>query len=123
MRSSISLARFEGDLRGMIGGVTLYRRGLDEFFLSVGLPRMYEETEALRAKLESIGMYERVRDALKQVEAWVAEGPAHDSAAENLLLEVGAELARASGSEARLRRRLRDNPDLTLDDLKSDMTD
>ena len=89
----------------MVGNITLYRRGINEFFLSHGFPRIYEQLEAVRRDLEALGMYERCRDALKQAEALVRQGPEHDEEAELLLLNVGGELAHASGSYEALRRR------------------
>lgn len=106
-KQRISLSRFEGSLQGMAGGVTLYRRGIDEFYLSHGYPRIYEELESVRSKLEAINMYERCRDALKQAEALIRIGPEHDDQAQLLLLHVGGELAHASGSFDRLQRRFR----------------
>ncbi len=120
MKKRISVAQFEGSLMGMAGGITLYRKGIDEFYLSHGCPRIYEELEAVRPKLEAIGMYERCRDALTQAEALVRQGPEHDSEAMTLLLEVGGDLANASGSFAAMRKKLKDNPNATIDDFKPD---
>ncbi|SFO54345.1 hypothetical protein SAMN05443579_103706 [Variovorax sp. PDC80] len=119
MKPKISLRQFENSFMGM-SGVTLYRRGINEFYLSQGYPRIYEELEAVRPKLEAIGMYERCRDALKQAEAWVRQGPEHDEEAILLLLNVGGELARASGSHEAMRKKLKDNPNATIEDFKAD---
>jgi hypothetical protein len=107
MKVRTSVAHFEDSLTGMTGGINLYRRGIDEFYVTHGFPRIYEELEALRSKLERIGMYERCRDALKQAEAWVRQGSEHDDKARTLLLEVGGELAHASGSYEALQRKYR----------------
>jgi len=105
MKVKASIARFEADLQGMVGNITLYRRGINEFFLSQGFPRIYGQLETVRRDLEALGMYERCHDALKQAEALVLQGPEHDEEAELLLLNVGGELARASGSYEALRHR------------------
>ena len=69
---------------------------------------------------EAIGMYERCRDALEQAEAWVRQGPEHDEEAILLLLNVGGELARASGSHDAMRKKLKDKPKATIHDFKAD---
>lgn len=120
MKTRISIAQFEGSFMGMTGGITLYRKGIDEFYLSHGFPRIYEELEAVRPKLEAIGMYERCRDALTQAEALVRQGPEHDNEARTLLLKIGGELAHASGSFAAMRKKLKDNPQATIDEFKPD---
>jgi hypothetical protein len=106
MKARTSLARFEGDLQGMAGNITLYRRGINEFYLSQ-YSWIYEQLEAVRGDLEDIGMYERCRDALRQAEEWVRQGTENDEKAQDLLLEVGRELAHASGSYAALERKYR----------------
>lgn len=110
MKAKTSIARFEGDLQGMAGNIALYRRGINEFYLSQ-YTWIYDQLEAVRRDLEAIGMYERCRDALEQAEAWVRQGPDHDQEAESLLLQVGGELARASGSYDALQRRFRSSND------------
>lgn len=120
MKTRTSLPQFERDLQGMVGNITLYRRGINEFYLSHGFPRIHEELEAVRSKLEAIGMYERCRDALTQAEALVRQGPEHDEEAESLLLKVGGELAHASGSYEAIRKKLKDNPQATINDFKAD---
>lgn len=114
-----SVASFESDFQGMVGGISLYRRGIDEFYLSQ-FHWIYEQLEAVRSKLEALGMYERCRDALTRAEALVREGPDHDDEAETLLLKVGGELARASGSFEAMRKKLKANPNATLEDFKPD---
>ena len=120
MKTRISLPQFERDLQGMAGNVTLYRRGINEFYLSHGFPRIYEELEAVRPKLEAIGMFERCRDALQHAEALVRQGPEHDDEAELLLLNLGGDLRDASGTHAEMRKKLKDNPNATIDDFKAD---
>lgn len=90
---------------GMAAGVSLYRNGIDEFFLSHGLPRAHEELEAVRSQLEKIRMYELCRAALIAAEALVRRGPEHDKQAVELLLQAGGELSHASGSFDRVQRR------------------
>ena len=105
MKGRKSVGSFESDLQGMVGGISLYRQGIDEFYLSQ-FHWIYEQLEAVRSKLEALGMYERCRDALKQAEALVWKGPEHDREAESLLLNVGGELARASVSFDAIRKKL-----------------
>lgn len=119
MKTRTSLPQFERDLQGMVGGITLYRRGIDEFYLSQ-YSWIYEQLEAVRSKLEAIGMYERCRDALQQAEALVRQGPEHDDEAELLLLNLGGDLRDASGIHAEMHKKLKDNPNATTDDFKAD---
>lgn len=104
--ATVSLSRFEGDFEGMIGCISLYRRGLDETYLS-HYSWIYKQLEAVRAKLETIGMYERCREALMQAEDLVRQGPERDEEAATLLLAVSRELAHASGSYAKLQRKFK----------------
>jgi len=106
MNKCVSLSRFESDLEGMSGNITLYRRGINEFYLSQ-YSWIYGQLESVRPKLEAIGMYQRCRDALQQVEVWVTQGPEHDEESVDLLLAVGRELARASGSHEKWQRRFK----------------
>lgn len=106
MKVNTSIVRFEGDLQGMAGNIALYRRGINEFYLSQ-YSWIYDRLEAVRPELEAIGMYDRCRDALRQTEAWVRQGPENDGEAESLLLKVGGELALASGTYDALQRRFR----------------
>ena len=119
MKTRISLPQFERDLQGMAGGIALYRRGIDEFYLSQ-YSWIYEQLEAVRPKLEAIGMFERCRDALQHAEALVRQGREHDDEAELLLLNLGGDLRDASGTHAEMRKKLKDNPNATIDDFKAD---
>lgn len=120
MKPKTSLPQFERDLQGMAGNVTLFRRGINEFYLSHGFPRIYEELEAVRPKLESIGMFERCRDALQQAEALVRQGPEHDDQAEFLLLKLGGDLREASGTHAEMSKKLKGNRNASIEDFKAD---
>lgn len=100
-----SVAAFENDLEGMQGGIALYRRGVNEYYLSQGFPWIYEKLEAIRRDLEALGMYERCRDALKQAEALIKQGPEHDDEAEMLILNANRALMQASGNSEAMRRR------------------
>ena len=91
----------------MVGGITLFRRDIDEFYLSQGFPHAHEELEAVRGQLEKIGMYELCRQALVEAETLVRAGPDHDQQAEDVLLAAGGRLARASGSFDKLQRRFK----------------
>ncbi|WP_304305068.1 hypothetical protein [Pseudacidovorax intermedius] len=120
MKTKTTLRQFERDIQGMAGNVTLYRRGINDFYLSHGFPRIYEELEAVRSRLEAIGMYVRCRGTLQQAEALVRQGPDHDEEAQLLLLNLGGDLKDASGTHARMRKKLRENPNATIDDFKAD---
>ena len=115
----VTVREFEGNLQGMAGNITLYRRGINEFYLSQ-YSWIYEQLEAVRTKLEALGMYERCKDALTRAEALVRQGPEHDEEAQLLLLKLGGELAQASGSLDAMRKKLRDKPNATLEDFKPD---
>lgn len=119
MKTRTSLRQFERDLQGMSGNITLYRRGTNEFYLSQ-YSWIYEQLEAVRPKLEAIGMYERCRDALQQVEAWVQENHEHDEEAELLLLNLSGDLRDVSGIHAEMRKKLKDNPSAIIEDFKTD---
>lgn len=105
MKIKKSLAEFERNFGGMQGGLALYRRGVDEFYLSHGFPWIYEQLEAVRRDLEALGMYERCRDALKQAEALIKQDSEHDDEAEILIVNANRALMQASGSYEALRRR------------------
>jgi hypothetical protein len=105
MKVKRSVAGFENDLEGMQGGIALYRRGANEFYLSQSFPWIYERLEAVRRDLEALGMYERCRDALTQAEALIKQGPEHDEEAEMLILSANRALMQVSGSYEAMRRR------------------
>ncbi len=105
MKIKQSVAEFERNLAGMQAGLALYRRGVDEFYLSQGFPLIYEQLEAVCGDLEALGMYERCRGALTKAEALIKQGPEHDEEAEMLILATNRELMKASGSAEVMRRR------------------
>ena len=105
MKPKRSIAQFENELEGMQGNIALYRRGINEFFLSQSFPLIYERLEAVRRDLESLGVYEVCRDALTQAEALVKQGAEHDEAARKLILNANRALMQASGSFDAMRHR------------------
>jgi hypothetical protein len=105
MRIKPSVSEFERNLGGMQGNLALYRRGVNEFYLSQGFPWIFEQLEGVRRDLEALGMYERCRDALTQAEALIRQGPEHDQQAEMLILTANRALMQASGSYKAMRRR------------------
>jgi hypothetical protein len=105
MKVKRSVAEFERNLGGMQGNIALYRRGVNEFYLSEGFPWIYEQLEAVRHDLEALDMYERCRDALMQAEALIKQGPEHDDEAEMLILNANRALMQASGSYEAMHRR------------------
>jgi hypothetical protein len=105
MKVKRSIAEFENLLEAGQGGIALYRRGVNEFYLSDGFPRYYEELEAVRRDLEALGMYELCRDALLKAEALIKQSPEHDDEAEMLILNANRALMQASGSYEAMRRR------------------
>lgn len=112
MRRKPSLVEFEGLLEAAQGGIALYRRGVNDFYLSDGFPRYYEQLEVVRQDLELIGMYDLCRDALTQAESLIRQGPEHDEEAENLILKAIRALMQASGSYETMRRRYRVSNDV-----------
>jgi exonuclease VII small subunit len=104
-----------------MAATSLYRRrGINEFYLSHGFPRIYEELEAVRLKLESIGMYERCRNELQRAEALVRQSPEHDDEAELLLHNLSGDLRDASGTSAEISKKLKATPSATIEDFKAD---
>lgn len=110
----------ENELIGMQGGISLYRRGLDEFFVSHGFAMGREKVEAARRDLEGMGLYEQCRDALARAEELVKLGPEHDEEAEMLILNANRALMQASGTHDAMSKKLREKPNATLDDFKPD---
>jgi len=115
-----AIRELENELIGMQGGIPLYRRGIDEFFVSHGFPMAREKLEAARRDLEALGLYEQCRDALIRAEELVKLGPEHDEEAETLILNANRALMQASGTHAEMSKKLREKPDATLDDFKPD---
>lgn len=118
MRVKRVVAEFEDLLVYAQGGINLYRKGIDEFFLSHGFPSIYKGLEAARSELEALGMYERCRDALVQAEALVKKGPEHDYEAETLILEANRALMQVSGRHEAMRRAYRSANDASQDGAK-----
>lgn len=102
MRNAGAVRQFFHTLAGLQGGITLFKEGIDEFLLSHGYPRLYEELEAIRPGLEDLGLYEMMHEAIAHSEALVREGKYED--AEMLVLEANRKLSKASGAEEDLRR-------------------
>lgn len=111
---------FENELVGMQGGIAMYRRGIDEYFLSHGFPLAHEKLQAAQRDLEKLGLYEQCRDALVRSEELVKLGPEHDQEAEMLLLNANRALMAASGTHDAMSKVLRDKPNATIDDFKPD---
>lgn len=98
MKPKRNIVDVENMLEAVQGGISLYRRGVNEFFLSQGFPRYYERLEAARRDLESLGMFQRCREALELAELLVKQGPENDERAQDVVLEANRALMRASGS-------------------------
>jgi hypothetical protein len=111
---------FENTLIGIQGGFTQYRRGIDEYFVPHGFAIAREKLEAARRDLETLGLYEQCRDALARSEELVKLGPEHDEEAEMLILNANRALMQASGTNEAMRKKLKENPNATLDDFKPD---
>ena len=94
MRNASTLKQFCNTLDGVQGGITLYKEGIDEFFLSHGYPKLYEELEAIRPGLDDLGLYETMHQAIAHSEALVREGKYEE--AEMLVLEANRQLAERS---------------------------
>jgi hypothetical protein len=123
MKVKRSVAAFENDLEGMQGGIALYRRGANEFYLSQSFPWIYERLEAVRRDLEALGMYERCRDALTQAEALITQGPEHDQEAEMSILSASRALMQASGSYEAMQRRYSASNDVSKSQDEGDTQD
>jgi hypothetical protein len=102
MTNAKAVKQFCNTLDGLQGGITLFKEGLDEFLLSHGYPRYYEQIESIRDGLEDLGLYEEVLDFVKQSEVLVREAKYHE--AELLVLEINRKLSTASGAEEDLRK-------------------
>lgn len=101
MRNANAVKQFCNTLDGLQGGITLFKEGLDEFLLSDGYPRYYEQIEGIRDGLEDLGLYEEVLSAVRLSESLVREG--NDREAVLLVLEINRKLSKASGAEEDLR--------------------
>lgn len=111
---------FENELVGMQGGIALYRRGIDEYFVSHGFAIARDKLAAAQRDLEKLGLYEQCRDTLLRAEELVKRGPEHDHEAEMLILNANRALMAASGTYEAMSKILRDKPNATIDDFKPD---
>jgi hypothetical protein len=98
------IRRFESLLESLDGSISLYRRGVNEFFL-LEYAMYHEGLEAARRDLDLLGMYDRCRHAIERAEELVKKGPEYDAEAQALLLETNRALMQASGSYEEIRRR------------------
>jgi hypothetical protein len=101
MRNARKVKQFCRSLYGMQGGVTLFREGLDEFFLSHGYPLLRKELEEIRDGLEDLNLYEKAVAAIDSSEKLVREEKWHE--AQMAILEFNRELSEASGANDDLR--------------------
>ena len=114
------IRELENTLIGVQGGFTQYRKGIDPTFVPYGFAIAREKLESARRDLEALGLYELCRHALVHSEALAKLGPQHDEEAEMLILNANRTLMAASGTHDAMRRKLRANPNSTLDDFKPD---
>lgn len=114
-----AIREFENDLVGLLGGIALYRKGIDEFFIPYGFNITREKLQAARKDLEGLNLFERCDRAIDRAEELVKLGPQHDEEADALLLAVTREVMSASGTHARMSALAR-KPGVTLDDFKPD---
>lgn len=112
------LRELEKNLDYALIAVSCYRKGSDDDFIPHGIKMVSESLEAAKHDLDKLGLYEQCRSALVCAEL-IKRGPAHDEEAENLLLQASRALMEASGSAAAMRKKLRERPDATLDDIRS----
>jgi hypothetical protein len=105
MRNGKAVRQFCNTLDGLQGGITLFKEGLDEFLLSHGYPRYYEQIQVIRDGLEDLRLYEEVLGAVKHSEALVRAGKYRE--AELLVLEINGKLSAASGAEQEMRKMYR----------------
>ncbi|NML48463.1 hypothetical protein HHL11_32255 [Ramlibacter sp. G-1-2-2] len=111
---------FEDELVGVQGGISLFRKGIDEFFLSHGFLIANDKLQAARKDLEALGLFERCSQALRRTEELVKLGPAHDQEAEMLILETARALMKASGTHDAMRKMLLQKPTASVEDYKPD---
>jgi hypothetical protein len=102
MRNAYKVKQFCQALDGMQGGITLFREGLDEFFLSHGYPLIRERLSEIRDGLEDLGLYEKAIAAINASECLVRDERWHE--AEMSILNFNRELSEASGANDDLRR-------------------
>jgi hypothetical protein len=114
------LREFENILGGLDGGVSQYRKGIDEYFVPHGFDIARDKLAAAQCDLEKLGLYEQCRDALLRAEELVKRGPEHDHEAEMLILNANRALMAASGTYEAMSKILRDKPNATIDDFKPD---
>ncbi|CAM3336663.1 hypothetical protein [Polaromonas hydrogenivorans] len=114
------IREFESSLDALQAQIGLCRKGIDETFLIDGFAWYRKKLEAARRDLEVLGMYEQCRDALARAEELVKLGPEHDEEAEMLILNANRALTQASGTHEAMRKKLKANPNATLDDFKPD---
>jgi hypothetical protein len=105
LKAKRSVVEFENLLDYATGGIALYRKGSDEFFLTHGFPLLYEKLEAIKKDLQALGMYERCRDALRRAEALYRQGKEYDEEGSGIIVEAQRALMQASGSYKALERR------------------
>ncbi len=112
------IRELENTLDGVQGGFSLYRQGINEYFIPYGFVRAHEKLEAAKKDLVALGLYEQCYEALVRAEALAKLGPEHDRAAEMLILNVNRALTHASGTNKAMSRIMREKPNATYDDFK-----
>ncbi len=112
------LRELEKNLDYALGAVSSYRRGTNPEFIPHGIEMVNESLEAAKRDLDKLGLYEQCRSALVCAEL-IKHGSVHDDEAENLILHAARALREASGSAAAMRKKLREKPAATLDDIRS----
>lgn len=108
------------ELVGLQGGISLYRKGIDEFFLSHGFEIAEQKLNAARPDLEQLGLYQQCRHALSRAHDLVKMGPTHDEEAETLILNANRALMKGAGIYEEMLNVVRNKPNATLDDFKPD---
>lgn len=114
-----AIREFEHDMVGLIGGVSMYRSGIDEFFIPYGFTIAREKLRVAQKDLEKLGLFEKCKHAIDRAEELVKLGPEHDEETDALLLAITREVMAASGTHARMSALAR-KPGATVDDFKPD---
>jgi hypothetical protein len=114
-----AIREFENNLIGLLGGISQYRKGMDEFYIPYGYTIAREKLHAARKDLEGLGLFEKCRDGIDRAEELVNLGPHRDEEADTLLLALAREVMSASGTHARMSALARE-PGVTFDDFKPD---
>lgn len=113
------IREFENTLDYALGGISAYREGRESEFVPHGIEYIRNKLHAAKRDLEKISLYDQSLDALQRLER-VKDGPEYDEDAEMSILKLSKMIGSASGTFDAIRKKLKENPAVTVEDLKSD---